>query len=218
MSFNPDDPHDGRAAASGGFTYRMIHIGPDLLAEVTGRRCGLPLFTSPVRDDPRLARALTRLHTALAGEAGSLQRAERLTMAASALAIQIRLGPRQASPARMNSREMDRVAQRIRAFLRDAYPTQITSDDLAALAGGSRYAAYRAFRASYGLAPSEYQRQVRLRAARAMLAGGMTPAAAAAAAGFADQAHLTRWFRRCYAITPGAYQRAGSRQPGSGLV
>jgi AraC-like DNA-binding protein len=31
----------------------------------------------------------------------------------------------------------------------------------------------------------------------------------AAAVGFADQAHLTRWFRRYYGITPGEYRSAG---------
>jgi AraC-like DNA-binding protein len=31
----------------------------------------------------------------------------------------------------------------------------------------------------------------------------------AAAVGFADQAHLTRWFRRAYGITPAVYQRCG---------
>lgn len=37
---------------------------------------------------------------------------------------------------------------------------------------------------------------------------GQPPAAVAAVVGFADQAHLTRWFRRTYGITPAAYQRA----------
>jgi AraC-like DNA-binding protein len=36
----------------------------------------------------------------------------------------------------------------------------------------------------------------------------MPLAEAAATAGFADQAHLTRWFRRCYGITPAAFVRA----------
>jgi len=79
---------------------------------------------------------------------------------------------------------------------------------VAEAAGCSRFAAYRAFRSRFGLSPSDYQRQLRLRAARRALAGGAAVADAAAATGFADQAHLTRWFRRCYGITPGAYRAA----------
>jgi AraC-like DNA-binding protein len=83
------------------------------------------------------------------------------------------------------------------------------AEDLARSTGASRFALYRAFKSTYGLAPSEYQRLLRLRAARRMLAAGQPVADAAAGAGFADQAHLTRWFRRCYGITPAVYQRAG---------
>jgi AraC-like DNA-binding protein len=67
---------------------------------------------------------------------------------------------------------------------------------------------HRAFSATFGLAPSAYQRQLRLRAARRLLGLGVPPAEAAAQAGFADQAHLTRWFRRVYGVTPGAYTQA----------
>jgi len=81
-------------------------------------------------------------------------------------------------------------------------------------AGCSRYAAYRAFRQAYGLAPSDYQRQLRVRAARRLLARDVPPSVAAAEAGFADQAHLTRWFRRYYGVTPGAYRRALHPQAG----
>ena len=75
-------------------------------------------------------------------------------------------------------------------------------------AGCSRYAAYRAFHQAYGLAPSDYQRQLRLRAARRLIAQGRPISEAAARAGFADQSHLSRWFGRCYGVTPGGYQRA----------
>jgi AraC-like DNA-binding protein len=40
------------------------------------------------------------------------------------------------------------------------------------------------------------------------------PSVAAAEAGFADQAHLTRWFRRYYGVTPGAYRSALHLQAG----
>ena len=82
MAFNPDDPHDGHAATGQGFTYRMIHVGPeflaDRLADVTGRPASLPLFASPVLDDAAAARAVYGLHAALTGGAGPLERSERL--------------------------------------------------------------------------------------------------------------------------------------------
>ena len=111
-----------------------------------------------------------------------------------------------------------RVAARIRELLHDGAADltadDLTADDLAAAAGCSRYAAYRAFTQAYGLAPSDYQRQLRVRAARRLLIADVSPARAAAEAGFADQAHLTRWFRRYYGVTPGAYRSAAHSGPG----
>jgi AraC-like DNA-binding protein len=100
------------------------------------------------------------------------------------------------------------IAARVRARLHDEFSAPLTAADLAGAAGCSRYTATRAFTAVYGLAPSDYQRQLRLRAARSLLSGGASAADTAAAVGFADQAHLTRWFRRCYGVTPGAYRQA----------
>ncbi len=42
MAFNPDDPHDGRATTGQGFSYRMIHVGPGLVAEVLADIGGRP--------------------------------------------------------------------------------------------------------------------------------------------------------------------------------
>lgn len=205
MAFNPDDPHDGHAAADGGFTYRMVHIWPEFFASLTGTP--LPLFRSPVIEDRRVARAVRALHVALTGPDSELERYERLAGTARLLARHASgRGPAEGGVA-------DRkVATRIRELIQDnaADPAagELTADGLAAAAGCSRYAAYRAFTQAYGLAPSDYQRQLRVRAARRLLSAGITPACAAAEAGFADQAHLTRWFRRYYGVTPGAYQAA----------
>ena len=80
MAFNPDDPHDGHASDELGFTYRMVHVGPELvsavLADITGRRAGLPLFTDPVLSDPVPACELRALHRALLGGAAALRRDE----------------------------------------------------------------------------------------------------------------------------------------------
>jgi AraC-like DNA-binding protein len=233
MAFNPDDPHDGHAADGDGFTYRMVHIWPEFLASLTGTP--LPLFRSPVIEDPAVGAAVRRLHQALTGpgpEISELERYERLTGTA-------RLLVRYASGRQFARDGADRggtdlgVATRVRELIRASAGELgsreqlgtgelgtggrsaggLTADDLAAAAGCSRYAAYRAFTQAYGLSPSDYQRQLRVRAARRMLGAGVAPARVAAEAGFADQAHLTRWFRRYYGVTPGAY-RAAAGVPG----
>jgi AraC-like DNA-binding protein len=216
MAFNPDDPHDGHSATAGGFTYRMVHIGPGLMSEVmadvAGRDRGLPLFGDPVLGDQWLAARVRALHAALTGQGSGLEVYERLTDAVRGLdrhatrpGGQPRRDPAIAGP-----------AGRVRAYLHDCYASQVSAGDLARAAGSSRYAAYRAFRAAYGLAPSDYQRQLRLRAARRLLAQGVPAAEIAASVGFADQAHLTRWFRRYYGITPGEYRTWGPARPRTG--
>ena len=214
MAFNPDDPHDGHAAVDGGFTYRMVHIWPEFFARLAGVGRPLPLFRVPVLADPVVARSLRRLHSALTGPASELERYERLTVAAGLL---VRHASGRVPAARTAWPRADPgPAARIRARIHDAgTAADLTAGDLAAAAGCSRYAAYRAFHQAYGLAPSDYQRQLRVRAARGLLSRGVPPAVAAAEAGFADQAHLTRWFRRYYGITPGAYRNAVNPQAGT---
>src|SRR2546421_6523989 len=65
----------------------------------------------------------------------------------------------------------------------------------------------RAFRARYGLSVGEYGRRLRLAWAAAELARGDTPLAEIATeAGFADQSHFTRVFKRHVGATPARYR------------
>jgi AraC-like DNA-binding protein len=214
MAFNPDDPHDGQARDELGFTYRIVHVGPELVADVlagiTGRRPVLPLFTDPVVSDPVLAGRLRALHRALLGGATALRRDELLATAIFSMVHRAAAAARPPAPAAVTA-DAPAVARRVRQLIDDTYLGDITAADLAAAAGRSRFAVHRAFASAYGLAPGDYQRQLRLRAARRLIAQGRPISAAAAQAGFSDQSHLTRWFTRCYGITPGGYQRAALR-------
>ena len=92
--------------------------------------------------------------------------------------------------------------------------------ELARATGLGPYTLLRAFRAETGLPPHAYLNQVRVRLARGLLDRGVPPAEAAAATGFADQAHLTRHFKRVLGVPPGAYQRSraeGGRRAEGGL-
>jgi AraC-like DNA-binding protein len=200
MAFNPDDPHDGHAGEPGGFTYRMVHVDPEAVREVLGRP-GLPLFAAPVIRDPGLATRVRRAADAMLAGADPLAAHEALD-ALVATATRHATRATRPEPAGATS-PMDRV----RDLLHARFAEQITADELARVAGRSRFQVYRLFRRQYGLSPSAYLRQPRLRAARRALAAGAPVAAAATGTGFADQAHLTRWFRRSYGITPAVYQR-----------
>ncbi|MFC6935645.1 helix-turn-helix domain-containing protein [Actinomadura yumaensis] len=105
-----------------------------------------------------------------------------------------------------------RIAERARRRLHDAPLDDVPADELARAAGCSRFALYRAFQKAHGMSPSDYQRQLRLRAARALLASGEPIGDVAAGTGFADQSHLTRWFVRYFGVTPGAFRRAHAEQ------
>ena len=65
----------------------------------------------------------------------------------------------------------------------------------------------RAFRAHRGVSVGEYGRRLRIEWAAAEVAGGdRSLVEIAAEAGFADQSHFTRFFRRYVGTTPGRYR------------
>lgn len=84
-------------------------------------------------------------------------------------------------------------------------------ESVAALAercGISRERLHRVIRRWTGMSPSAYLRALRLHRARERLFDGESPASAAAACGFADQAHFTRVFRQAFGYTPGDLREA----------
>ena len=83
---------------------------------------------------------------------------------------------------------------------------RMSVSDLAIQAGMSREGYSRDFGRRYGMPPHAYFVVCRLNEARQMLRSGKEIATVAADAGFADQSHLGRWFRRVFGTTPGRYR------------
>jgi AraC family transcriptional regulator len=79
--------------------------------------------------------------------------------------------------------------------------------ELAASAGVHPVYLARSFRERYGMSVGEYLRRLRLDWAASQLAATETPLALLAAeAGFADQSHFTRAFKRHAGLTPARYR------------
>jgi AraC-like DNA-binding protein len=91
-------------------------------------------------------------------------------------------------------------------FIREHCTDALRLEDIAAAVQLSPSYLIRTFKAHYGLTPHRYVIDCRLQRAREGLRRGDGIAEAAAQAGFADQAHLQRLFKRALAATPGQYR------------
>jgi AraC-like DNA-binding protein len=86
-----------------------------------------------------------------------------------------------------------------------------TTEDLRGVArffSLSREGFIRQFARATGMTPHAYRLAAKLNDARGLLGVGLSPAAAAADAGFADQSHLGRLFRAAFGTTPAGYRKA----------
>lgn len=83
----------------------------------------------------------------------------------------------------------------------------LTLDNLARRAGVSKFYLARTFQAKVGKAIHQYIVDMRVARARELLAQGKRPSRVWRTAGFADQPHMTRTFRKRLGKTPKSYYR-----------
>ncbi|MBB5374902.1 AraC-like DNA-binding protein [Deinococcus metalli] len=196
----PGEVHTGEPLTPDGWAYRVLYLHPEWVVGPDGR--ALLGFRSDVMTDAALTAALRRAHRALlAPEAGVLARE---TLLRAAIDVLARHADHRARPS--PGMELSAV-QSVRARL-DAQPElNVSLSELAAGVGLSPSHLSRSFMRSVGAPPHTYQMAARVRLARTLLDTGESVAGAATRAGFADQSHLTRVFRRVVGLTPGAYVR-----------
>jgi AraC-like DNA-binding protein len=149
---------------------------------------------------PPLNRALAHLDEVLLDEESSLF--------ADRIAAQL-IG---ADPAWLTARALRETCsprlEQARDYLCDNWHRPVPLTELAQTVGLSRSRLIHAFAAHHGLPPSAFGLRFRTDRARQAILAGASIAEAAIAHGFADQAHLTRCFRRFVGAAPGRYLRA----------
>ena len=206
---NPGELHDGRPVGEG-FAYRMFYpsipLVQELARDVFGREEPPPMFDEAVMDDPDLASRFARLH-------GLLERgAPRLAIDGLLTEAMARLICRHGGVARQTGRlgrESGPVA-RARAAIDAAPEANVGLEELAALAGLSRFHLIRAFRREVGATPHTYLVARRVSRAKELLAGASPLSEVALACGFYDQSHFTRIFKAWSGVTPGQYRRGSN--------
>jgi len=211
ITVNPGEVHDGAPLGAGGRAWRMLYLEPAVVAAAVatvtrGRRRAAELPRPVVRASEGgagLAAGFRRLYRA-ATEAG----AEPLLREELLLALLAGLLREEGAPGEGARRPLPPGIARARALIEADPARPLSLAELAQAAELGRFQLLRGFARATGLTPHAYLVQRRLDLARRLIAAGTPLAETSAAAGFADQSHLTRAFARRYGLTPGAYAAA----------
>jgi AraC family transcriptional regulator len=195
--------HANRISLAGA---HVVVVQPDPAAAETFE----PLAT--LLDEPAI-----RTHARIADLARRIRGELREPDAVSALAIEslamemLVLAHREA---RVHRGAAPRWLSTLQEYLHAHYREGFDLRSLADVAGVHPVHVTRAFRARFRVSIGDYVRGLRLSwAAERLVASEQPIADIALEAGFSDQSHLTRWFRRQTGLTPGSYRAA--RRPRS---
>lgn len=198
---HPDEVHDGYCSDQAGFSYRAAYLPPAHVQTVIGG-AALPFLAEGVSTNADLIGAALRLIAMCSAGNTLFGYQDALHQLVSAMQ-RCEGGP----PVR---RTVNREAvMRVRDFLDSVPAPQTNLDQLEAIAGYDRWQLSRDFRALLGTSPYRYLQCRRLERAGQLLRSGLGIAAAAHEAGFADQSHFGRIFRRTFGTTPSAWHRSG---------
>ena len=189
----PHVPHNGRAATSVGFRKRVLYLGADALDEhMIGRTVDMPGFA-----DPGLRQRIHRLHQAISVPGEEFEAESRLAFVLDRL--------RERFGCMDVTRTDPSLADRLRDLLDDHVIDGIALADAAAVLHAHPTHLIRAFRNRFGMAPHRYLTSRRVDLARRLLLAGQPASEVALDAGFYDQPHLNRHFRRIVGTSPARF-------------
>jgi AraC-like DNA-binding protein len=198
----PHVAHSGSSILPEGFRKRVLYLDEASLSDaLIGRSVDHPVLV-----DEKLRDRISSLHEALVTPGQELEAESRLALIADRLAGHLTgtldLLPRARDP---------RLAWDLRDLLDAHLADGISLDDASRILNAHPAYLVRVFSRHFGLGPHQYLTGRRVDLARRLLLAGMPTADVATAAGFYDQSHLTRHFKRFLATTPARYAASGRK-------
>jgi AraC-like DNA-binding protein len=202
---NSDTVHTGESGCEAGWSYRALYPTPEfinsLFLDTPNFGDCAPSFHQPVIKDQALVEHLRLLfHYAD-------HQAPKLVLESLLFTFFTRLF-RYLGDSRLNQ-SLKKASPNIihaRDYLKEHVDLNVSLDELAQVAGLNKYTLIRHFKEKWGLAPHQYQIQLKLHQAKARLRQGERPVDVASQCGFFDQSHFSAHFKRALGATPNAYR------------
>ena len=203
----PHVPHSGSSIRPEGFRKRVLYLDESYLSDaLIGRNVDHPVFV-----DERLRDRISRLHESLTTRGQELEAESRLTLIAERLS-----GHLTGTPDLLPRPRDPHLAWELRDLLDARLPEGISLEQAAQILRAHPAYLVRVFSRQFGLGPHQYLTGRRVDIARHLLLAGMPTAEVATAAGFYDQSHLTRHFKRFLATTPARFAASAASATAAG--
>jgi AraC-like DNA-binding protein len=201
---NPGVVHEGRSAGDGGWRYRMFYPSMSLVARALDLDPHDSLsFGSHVLDDNDLFHQFRALHRGSQATVDLLERESRtLTF------LRVLFGRHANAAQHDRQAPQKRTVSLVKQMLHDCCGEQLSIAKLAFEADVSETQVIRSFSAAEGLPPHAYLVALRVERAKRLIRDGLSLADVADQAGFSDQSHMSRHFKRLTSVTPGQFAKA----------
>ncbi len=209
---NPGEPHACGTYEDTGHDYRVLCIDSTIMqaiaSEMCGRPRGLPYF-------PNITLRDTDLFDQISDFCKVVEYSDSMPVRDSifrSLLSDLVSGYSDISPPAGWPCVARRSVRQVCEYINENYGQDFSLQDLAGLVNLSPFHFSRVFSQETGMTPHAYLIQVRVKKAQRDLLKGMPIADVAYGAGFTDQSHFTRFFKKIVGITPGRYVRAYAKQ------
>ncbi|WP_231755965.1 MULTISPECIES: AraC family transcriptional regulator [unclassified Burkholderia] len=190
--------HSGTVPRDSCWKYRAIYLDPldgDERTRYENIRSGL-------HDEPGLAALLLRAHRCAEIDAPALMKEAFWLEAMSALHARCSTAVAAGEQIGGNAQAVHRAKD----YLIEYADGDVSIEELARLTNLSRFHLMRSFKKTFGILLHRFHLQCKLHKAKYLLRTGTSVADAALSAGFFDQSHFTRNFKRMYGVTPGTFR------------
>ncbi|MEN6669254.1 AraC family transcriptional regulator [Psychrobacter sp. B38] len=206
--FSPDEVHDGHSGIGEQLEYVMLYVHPNELQplfQALGHQTNeTPRLKSTLLADAALARYVLLLKQMISyHQSSAIETEQVLFNIAHSL---LRHSGRTVDTFNLSSRK-DSLLIRAKDYIWANLAEDLSIDAIAAAANMSKYHFIRLFNQQFGLTPYQYVINCRVNLARQYIELGFAASRVALDAGFSDNSHLNRHFKRVFGITIKQYQR-----------
>ncbi|MFH1059704.1 MAG: AraC family transcriptional regulator [Pseudomonadota bacterium] len=204
---HPGEIHTSKAFDDYGWMYRMFYVTEELMAQtaaqISGRGCVTPFFSTPVIRDDDLFRRMNKLHCLLEDTpTASIDNESYLLNMLASLIVR----HADCKPSGANMRIYSKQIKTVKQYINQHIGEDLKLKTLADMACISPYYFIRLFKREVGVTPHIYITHKRIKLAKQLLAEGRSIAEVAMQTGFVDQNHMTNRFKTIVGFTPGQFK------------